>query len=231
MVGGRGLDDAGRERALARFVADAAVASGTVDRVRYLWPADEDPREAGIDERVRAARAVRPGRLGPPPLRAPLGLGLPLRGVHAAGEARLGYYALPLLWRDAWSAGLNATPVAGKLAFAVGFVDARPRDAAFRRALDDELASLASVRTHGREARGPPRAGSMSVAWLFAICTAIWGSTWLAITWQLGQVSPTSRSSTGSRSQRALLGAWCAATGRRCGSRRPSMRGSPRGAR
>jgi hypothetical protein len=31
----------------------------------------------------------------------------------------------------------------------------------------------------------------MSVAWLFAICTAIWGSTWLAITWQLGQVSPT----------------------------------------
>ena len=31
----------------------------------------------------------------------------------------------------------------------------------------------------------------MSVASLFAICTAIWGSTWLAITWQLGQVSPT----------------------------------------
>ena len=34
MVGGRGLDDAGRERALARFTADAAVASGTVEPQR-----------------------------------------------------------------------------------------------------------------------------------------------------------------------------------------------------
>ena len=48
---------------------------------------------------------------------------------------------------------LNATPVAGKLAFAVGYAGTRPRDAAFRRALDDELASLtAFVRTAARGA-------------------------------------------------------------------------------
>ena len=33
-------------------------------------------------------------------LRAALGLGLPLRGLHAGAQRKLGYYALPLLWRD-----------------------------------------------------------------------------------------------------------------------------------
>ena len=55
----------------------------------------------------------------------------------------------------------------------------------------------------------------MSVGWLFAICTAIWGSTWLAITWQLGQVSPTVSVVYRFALAGALLGAWCAATGRR----------------
>jgi hypothetical protein len=39
--------------------------------------------------------------LGPPPLRDALGLGLPVRGLHAGGQnATRGYYALPMLWRD-----------------------------------------------------------------------------------------------------------------------------------
>lgn len=38
---------------------------------------------------------------------------------------------------------------------------------------------------------GEPRGRPMNrAAWLFAVCTAIWGSTWLAITWQLGVVAP-----------------------------------------
>jgi len=55
----------------------------------------------------------------------------------------------------------------------------------------------------------------MSVAWLFAISTAIWGSTWLAITWQLGEVSPTVSVVYRFALAGALLGAWCVATGRR----------------
>lgn len=50
---------------------------------------------------------------------------------------------------------------------------------------------------------------------LFAACVAIWGSTWLAITWQLGQVSPTVSVVYRFALAGALLGAWCAATGRR----------------
>ena len=62
-------------------------------------------REPGLARAMRPtsgapARALRPGGMGPPPLRAALGLGLPLRGLHAGAQARSGYYALPLLWRD-----------------------------------------------------------------------------------------------------------------------------------
>ena len=50
-------------------------------------------REPGVaPPRARRRRApagaVRPGGLGPPPLRAALGLGLPLRGLHAGAETR-----------------------------------------------------------------------------------------------------------------------------------------------
>jgi hypothetical protein len=156
MVGGRGLDDAGRERALARFVADAAVASGTVDRVRYLWPADEDPREAGIDERVRALAPFDPVAWDRRRFEHLWGWAYRFEAYTPAAKRVYGYYALPLLWRDRVVGWLNATPVAGKLALAVGYVDARPRDAAFRRALDDELASLrAFARTAARRAGHP----------------------------------------------------------------------------
>ena len=153
MVGGRGLDDAGRERALARFTADAAVASGTVDRVRYLWPADEDPREAGIDERVRALAPFDPVAWDRRRFEHLWGWAYRFEAYTPAAKRVYGYYALPLLWRDRVVGWLNATPVAGKLAFAVGYAGTRPRDAAFRRALDDELASLtAFVRTAARGA-------------------------------------------------------------------------------
>ena len=54
----------------------------------------------------------------------------------------------------------------------------------------------------------------MSVPALFAICTAIWGSTWLAITWQLGVVAPEVSVVYRFALAGVLLGAWCAATDR-----------------
>ena len=45
-------------------------------------------RVARTHRRGAPARAVRPGGLGPAPLRAVLGLGLPLRGLHAGAETQ-----------------------------------------------------------------------------------------------------------------------------------------------
>jgi drug/metabolite transporter (DMT)-like permease len=54
----------------------------------------------------------------------------------------------------------------------------------------------------------------MSALANFAICTAIWGSTWLAITWQLGVVPPEVSVVYRFALAAVLLGAWCVATGR-----------------
>lgn len=54
----------------------------------------------------------------------------------------------------------------------------------------------------------------MTAPGLFALCTAIWGSTWLAITFQLGSVAPEVSVVYRFLLAAACLAAWCAATGR-----------------
>ena len=53
-----------------------------------------------------------------------------------------GYYAMPLLWRDAVIGWANATFEDGQLDAEIGFAARRPRGAAFRRELDRELTRL-----------------------------------------------------------------------------------------
>ena len=54
----------------------------------------------------------------------------------------------------------------------------------------------------------------MGTTGLFIISAAIWGSTWLAIKYQLGIVAPESRSRIASALPAMLFGAWCIATRR-----------------
>jgi drug/metabolite transporter (DMT)-like permease len=58
-----------------------------------------------------------------------------------------------------------------------------------------------------------PRSSS-TAAWLFTAASAIWGSTWLAIKLQLGQVAPEASVAYRFGIAALLLAAWCAATGR-----------------
>jgi uncharacterized protein len=67
-------------------------------------------------------------------------------------KRKLGYYALPLLWRDEIVAWANVTAKNGQLDCQLGFLHARPKDAAFERDLEAELERL---RTFLRE-RGQP---------------------------------------------------------------------------
>ena len=63
-----------------------------------------------------------------------------------------------------------------------------PRDAAFRRELATEVERLRECLGAARIAELSPM--HVSNGALFAISTLIWGSTWLAITYQLGVVAP-----------------------------------------
>ena len=55
---------------------------------------------------------------------------------------KLGYYALPLLWRDRVIGWANISVVKGAVKAAFGYIGGRPRDRQFTRALDEELTRL-----------------------------------------------------------------------------------------
>ena len=143
MVSGRGLaGNDERARALARFAKDPRVASASVDGVRYLYPSHEDPAQAPVDERVRALAPFDPIAWDRDRFEHLWGWGYRFEAYTPAAKRVYGYYALPLAWRDRVVGWVNATPSAKGLSFDVGYPDGVPRDRAFRRALDDELASL-----------------------------------------------------------------------------------------
>jgi uncharacterized protein YcaQ len=56
-----------------------------------------------------------------------------------APKRQLGYYALPLLWRDTVVGWANVSVIEGRLQPAIGFFGPRIGDAAFASAVDDEL--------------------------------------------------------------------------------------------
>ena len=56
-----------------------------------------------------------------------------------APKRKLGYYALPLLWRDRVIGWGNVSVESGRLKSEFGYVGSPPRDRAFKRELDAEL--------------------------------------------------------------------------------------------
>ena len=148
MVGGRGLgDNDERARALARFAKGPGVVSASVDGVRYLYPAHEDPRDAVVDERVRALAPFDPITWDRDRFEHLWGWGYRFEAYTPAAKRIYGYYALPLAWRDRVVGWVNVSPSPGGVAFDVGYASGAPRDRAFRRALDEELASLGAFAT------------------------------------------------------------------------------------
>ena len=59
-------------------------------------------------------------------------------------KRKLGYYALPLSWRDRVIGWSNVSVKDGTLRPEMGYIGARPRDRAFRSALDEELDRMRS---------------------------------------------------------------------------------------
>ena len=128
------------------------------------------------------------------------------------GKRRFGYYALPLLWRDDVIGWANATMVNGTLQVTAGFAKTHPRGIAFRRALEAEVAALAT--SIGAADIAIASGMNVSVPILFLIPTLIWGSTWLAITFQLGTVAPEVSVCYRFALAATMMAAWCLFTGR-----------------
>ena len=105
----------------------------------WYWPADERPRRATVDDRVRLLAPFDPVVWDR--RRFELFWGWPYRFEAYAplAKRKLGYYALPMLWRDRMVGWANLSVRGGVLQHEFGYADGRPVDAGFATALEAEL--------------------------------------------------------------------------------------------
>jgi uncharacterized protein len=127
-------------RALAR--AKARLAQARVDGVDWYWPEGERPESADVDGSVRLLAPFDPIVWDRPRFERLWNWAYRFEAYTPIARRKLGYYALPLLWRERVIGWGTVTVRDGRVQAAVGFAAARPRDARFRRELDAELGRL-----------------------------------------------------------------------------------------
>jgi uncharacterized protein YcaQ len=133
-----------RNAALAR--AKARSAHARLDGVDWYWPADENPasRRHQAPERVHLLAPFDPVVWDRRRFEHFWGWAYRFEAYTPAPKRQLGYYALPLLWRDQVIGWANATVDGDRLKVDCGYVAGRaPRDPLFRAALDEERQRLA----------------------------------------------------------------------------------------
>jgi uncharacterized protein YcaQ len=109
-----------------------------VDGVTYVWPASEQLQVEPHDN-VRLLAPFDPIVWDRRRFELFWGWAYRFEAYTPPAKRLLGYYALPLLWRDAVVGWANAALVGGALEIKTGYVGKRPRGAAFRRELDAEV--------------------------------------------------------------------------------------------
>ena len=132
----------GRRAALER--ARRRLPSATVGGTLWYWPAGENPasRAHQPDDRVRLLAPFDPVVWDRRRFEAFWGWPYRFEAYTPAPRRVLGYYALPLLWRDRVVGWANVGWRDGRLSVAVGFFGARIADPTFTAAMDDELQRL-----------------------------------------------------------------------------------------
>ena len=123
--------------ALAR--AKERLAQQRIDGVDWYWPAGERPERARVDDRVRLLAPFDP--IVWDRRRFELFWGWPYRfeAYTPVKKRKLGYYALPMLWRDRVVGWANLSVREGTLQHEIGFAGDHPTAPGFTTELDAEL--------------------------------------------------------------------------------------------
>jgi uncharacterized protein YcaQ len=118
------------------------LAHARVDGVDWYWPRNEEPRSAVATEKVRLLAPFDPVVHDRARFEILWGWSYRFEAYTPVAKRKLGYYALPLLWKD-WVVGwANLTKDArtGSLKCELGYSAGKPpRDRAFKRELEAEL--------------------------------------------------------------------------------------------
>jgi hypothetical protein len=133
------------ERNAALKRAKARLAHARLGGVDWFWPDDENPasRRHAPDEAVRLLAPFDPVVWDRRRFEHFWGWAYRFEAYTPAPKRVRGYYALPLLWREQVIGWGNLSVADGALVSELGYQSGRaPRDAAFRHALEEELARL-----------------------------------------------------------------------------------------
>jgi uncharacterized protein YcaQ len=128
-------------RALRR--ATRRLAHARVEGVEWYWPSAEDPSVAAVDDQVRLLAPFDPVVWDRRRFELLWGWAYRFEAYTPVPKRKFGYYALPLLWRDRVIGWGNVSVKDRTLRPDIGYVASRrPRDRAYRRALDEEINRL-----------------------------------------------------------------------------------------
>jgi uncharacterized protein YcaQ len=122
--------------------ARARLAHAPVDGTDWYWPAGERPERAVVEDRVRLLAPFDPVVWDR--RRFELFWGWPYRfeAYTPLAKRKLGYYALPLLWRDDVVGWANVSVRDGVLRHDIAYAKRRPTDRGFAGELEAELDRL-----------------------------------------------------------------------------------------
>ena len=128
---------AAQARAKQRFARTA------IDGESWYWPADEPLNAREVDDEVRLLAPFDPIVWDRRKFEALWGWPYRFEAYTPVKKRKLGYYALPILWREHVIGWANVSTRDGTMHVQTGFVSGRPpRDRAFKSALGVELDRL-----------------------------------------------------------------------------------------
>jgi uncharacterized protein len=139
---GGGVPQWQAQRAVALARAKRRLAQTRVEGIDWYWPVDERPNAArwAPDDSVRLLTPFDPVVWDRRRFEVLWGWTYRFEAYTPAAKRKLGYYALPLLWRDRVIGWGNLAASDGTLTASFGYSNGRaPRDAAFRAELEAEL--------------------------------------------------------------------------------------------
>jgi len=122
--------------------AKERLAQARVEGVDWYWPAEEEPGRAAAPEAVRLLTPFDPVVWDRDRFELLWGWVYRFEAYTPAAKRKLGYYALPLVWRDRVIGWGNLAVKDGELQCDFGYIASPPRERAFRREVEAEIARV-----------------------------------------------------------------------------------------
>lgn len=130
---------------IRELVKRGDLAAADIEGTRYVWPADLVPVEADAPARVRFLAPFDPVVWDRRRFGQAWGWEYRFEAYTPVAKRKLGYYAMPLLWRDRVIGWANCAGPGADVE--VGYVDRAPTGAAYQTALDAEIDRLRAFLT------------------------------------------------------------------------------------